>query len=91
MIAAAYAAIYLIWGSTFLAISLAVRSIPPLLMMGLRCSAAGVLLLAWAAARREPAAPHDGRTRRSQVRDTSNQEAGAHTRGTDAMARKECA
>ena len=54
---AAYAAIYLIWGSTFLAISLAVRSIPPLLMMGLRCSAAGVLLLSWAIARREPAAP----------------------------------
>jgi len=59
MTAAAYAAIYLIWGSTFLAIGLAVRSIPPLLMMGLRCSAAGALLLAWAAARREPAAPRD--------------------------------
>ena len=59
MTAAAYAAIYLIWGSTFLAIGLAVRSIPPLLMMGVRCSAAGILLLAWAAARREPSAPRD--------------------------------
>src|SRR5207253_2918122 len=41
-----YAAIYLIWGSTFLAIRLAVDSIPPLLMMGVRCVAAGALLLA---------------------------------------------
>jgi len=48
-----YAAIYLIWGSTFLAIRLAVDSIPPLLMMGVRCVAAGALLLAWAAARGE--------------------------------------
>ena len=48
-----YAAIYLIWGSTFLAIRLAVDSIPPLLMMGIRCVAAGALLLAWAAARGE--------------------------------------
>ncbi|HXI29235.1 MAG TPA: EamA family transporter [Vicinamibacterales bacterium] len=44
----AYAAIYLIWGSTFLAIRIAVGSIPPLLMMGVRCLAAGVLLVAWA-------------------------------------------
>ena len=49
MTTAAYAAIYLIWGSTYLAISLAVDSIPPLLMMGLRCTATGVLLLGWAA------------------------------------------
>jgi drug/metabolite transporter (DMT)-like permease len=56
MVAAAYAAIYLIWGSTYLAISLAVHSIPPLLMMGLRCTAAGGLLLLWALIRREPAA-----------------------------------
>jgi drug/metabolite transporter (DMT)-like permease len=46
-----YAAIYLIWGSTFLAIRIAVDSIPPLLMMGVRCVAAGSLLLAWAALR----------------------------------------
>jgi drug/metabolite transporter (DMT)-like permease len=49
----AYAAIYLIWGSTFLAIRIAVESIPPLLMMGVRCVAAGGLLIAWAAARGE--------------------------------------
>src|SRR5207253_3848208 len=32
----AFAAIYLIWGSTYLAIRFAVESIPPLLMMGVR-------------------------------------------------------
>jgi drug/metabolite transporter (DMT)-like permease len=48
-----YAAIYLIWGSTFLAIRIAVDSIPPLLMMGVRCVAAGSMLVAWAALRGE--------------------------------------
>ena len=51
----AYAAIYLIWGSTFLAIRLAIDSIPPLMMMGLRCTAAGGLMLLWAALRGERA------------------------------------
>src|SRR3954468_7075314 len=50
-----YAAIYLIWGSTFLAIRIAVDSIPPLLMMGVRCVAAGSMLVAWAALRGERA------------------------------------
>ena len=50
-----YAAIYLIWGSTFLAIRIAVGSIPPLLMMGARCATAGALLVAWAAIRGERA------------------------------------
>jgi drug/metabolite transporter (DMT)-like permease len=49
----AYAAIYLIWGSTYLAIRVAVGAIPPLLLMGVRCLIAGVLLLAWAAIRGE--------------------------------------
>jgi drug/metabolite transporter (DMT)-like permease len=49
----AYAAIYLIWGSTFLAIRIAVESIPPLLMMGVRCVAAGLLLVGWATLRGE--------------------------------------
>ncbi len=51
----AYAAIYVIWGSTYLAIRIAVGAIPPLLLMGVRCTAAGLLLLAWSAARRERA------------------------------------
>src|SRR3954467_4698450 len=51
----AFAAIYLIWGSTYLAIRIGVGAIPPLLLMGVRCTIAGLLLLAWAAARREHA------------------------------------
>src|SRR5947209_7253335 len=45
----AFLAIYLIWGSTYLAIRWAVDSIPPLLMMSLRCGAAGLILVAWGA------------------------------------------
>ena len=47
-IAAAFAAIYLIWGSTYLGIRYAVETIPPLLMMGIRHVAAGSALYAWA-------------------------------------------
>lgn len=51
----AFAAIYLIWGSTYLAIRFAVESIPPLLMMGLRHTAAGLLLYGWVRLRGTPA------------------------------------
>jgi drug/metabolite transporter (DMT)-like permease len=40
----AFAALYLIWGSTYLAILLAIRSIPPLLMAGTRFLIAGLIL-----------------------------------------------
>lgn len=40
----AYAAIYLLWGSTYLAIRFVVESLPPLLMMGFRFFTAGALL-----------------------------------------------
>jgi drug/metabolite transporter (DMT)-like permease len=43
----AFLAIYLIWGSTYYAIRLAVDSIPPLGMMGVRCLIAGLILFAW--------------------------------------------
>ena len=43
----AFAAIYLVWGSTFLAIRFAVETLPPLLMMGTRHLIAGALLLPW--------------------------------------------
>jgi drug/metabolite transporter (DMT)-like permease len=43
---AAFAAIYLIWGSTFLALALGLQSIPPLLLMGARSIGAGAILLA---------------------------------------------
>ena len=39
-------ALYLIWGSTYLAIDIAVQTIPPALMCGLRFSIAGVVMLA---------------------------------------------
>jgi drug/metabolite transporter (DMT)-like permease len=44
---AAFAAIYLIWGSTYLAIRYAVETFPPLLMMGVRHLTAGALLYGW--------------------------------------------
>jgi drug/metabolite transporter (DMT)-like permease len=42
---AAFFAIYVIWGSTYLAIRFAVEGLPPLLMMGARHLTAGALLL----------------------------------------------
>jgi drug/metabolite transporter (DMT)-like permease len=41
----AFAAIYVIWGSTYFFIFLGLETIPPFLLMGLRFVAAGVLLL----------------------------------------------
>jgi drug/metabolite transporter (DMT)-like permease len=49
--ALAFAAIYLVWGSTYLAIRYAVETIPPLVTAGIRHSIAGGILLAWAWAR----------------------------------------
>jgi len=40
----AFAAIYLIWGSTYLGIRVAVETLPPFLMAGMRFAIAGVLL-----------------------------------------------
>ena len=50
---AAFAALYVFWGGTFLAIRYAVEEIPPLLMMGLRCAAGAAILFAWLAWRRQ--------------------------------------
>ena len=43
----AFAIIYFVWGSTFLAIRVGVHEVPPLLLAGLRFLAAGVILYAW--------------------------------------------
>lgn len=43
---AAFAAIYLIWGSTYLAIKFAIATIPPFLMLGFRFLPAGLILYA---------------------------------------------
>jgi drug/metabolite transporter (DMT)-like permease len=42
----AFGLVYLLWGSTYLAIDIAVESIPPALMCALRFSVAGVVMLA---------------------------------------------
>ena len=49
---AALATIYVVWGSTFLAIAVVVRDLPPFLSMALRHLAAGGILFAWAWSRR---------------------------------------
>ena len=51
-VAGALATIYLVWGSTYLAIALMVKSIPPLLGGAVRFLAAGALLYAWVLLRR---------------------------------------
>jgi len=50
----AFAIIYFVWGSTFLAIRISVREIPPLLCAAMRFFVAGLILFAWTIARREP-------------------------------------
>jgi drug/metabolite transporter (DMT)-like permease len=43
----AFAIIYFVWGSTFLAIRVGVREVPPFLLAGLRFLIAGLVLFAW--------------------------------------------
>ena len=50
-LALAFSAIYLVWGSTYLAIRYSVETIPPLMTAGIRFSVAGIILFAWAWAR----------------------------------------
>jgi drug/metabolite transporter (DMT)-like permease len=49
---AAFSALYLVWGSTYLAIRYAVDTIPPLYTAGFRHLAAGLILLAWCVAKK---------------------------------------
>jgi drug/metabolite transporter (DMT)-like permease len=46
MVILAFGLVYLFWGSTYLAIDIAVQTIPPALMCGLRFSIAGIVMLA---------------------------------------------
>jgi drug/metabolite transporter (DMT)-like permease len=46
-VAAALAVVYVTWGSTFVAMRVAVRELPPLTMSGVRFLAAGLLLYCW--------------------------------------------
>ena len=52
----AFAAVYLIWGSTYLTIHIAIETIPALLMSGARFILAGLLLLAFS---HRPGAPRE--------------------------------
>jgi len=62
-ILAAFAALYLIWGSTYLGILFAIQSIPPLLMAGSRFLIAGIILYAGARLSGVPPSPRaDWRT-----------------------------
>jgi drug/metabolite transporter (DMT)-like permease len=45
---AAFAAIYVVWGSTYLAIRIAIETLPPFAMAGMRFIIAGTALYAWA-------------------------------------------
>jgi len=50
----AFAIIYFVWGSTFLAIRVGVREVPPFLLAGLRFLVAGLVLYLWMRARGTP-------------------------------------
>ncbi len=52
-LAAGMSVIYVVWGSTYFAIKIAIHSIPPFLMAGSRFLIAGAILLAWCLARGE--------------------------------------
>ena len=51
----AFAIIYFVWGSTFLAIRVGVREVPPLVLAAMRFSVAGLVLFGWVLARGERA------------------------------------
>ena len=50
----AFAIIYFVWGSTFLAIRVGVREVPPFLLAGMRFLVAGLVLYIWTRARGTP-------------------------------------
>lgn len=48
-----FAIIYFVWGSTFLAIRIGVREVPPFLLAAIRFSVAGIVLYGWSLAKGE--------------------------------------
>src|SRR6266849_190681 len=50
----AFAIIYFVWGSTFLAIRVGVREVPPFLLAGMRFLVAGIVLYVWMRVRGTP-------------------------------------
>lgn len=53
MIIVAFATVYIVWGSTYFFIAKAIEAIPPFILGALRFIAAGLLLMIWAAIRKE--------------------------------------
>lgn len=54
---AGLATIYVVWGSTFLAIAVVVRDVPPFLSMAMRHLCAGAIVFAWVLVRRREREP----------------------------------
>ncbi|HEX8278748.1 MAG TPA: EamA family transporter, partial [Segetibacter sp.] len=52
---AAFAALYLIWGSTYLGISIGLKTIPPFFLVAARFLVAGGILYAWCLSKGEKA------------------------------------
>src|SRR5579862_2297637 len=50
----AFSIIYFVWGSTFLAIRVGVREVPPLILAGMRFAVAGLVLFGWMALKGTP-------------------------------------
>jgi len=63
LVIAAFASLYIIWGSTYLAILLALKTIPPFLMAGTRFAIAGLLLYLWCILRGEKTPPINSLTK----------------------------
>jgi drug/metabolite transporter (DMT)-like permease len=62
----AFAAVYVVWGSTYLFIRFAVETLPPFAMAGARFAVAGVILYVWARLRGIPA-PTRGEARSAAI------------------------
>lgn len=56
----AFAAIYILWGSTYFAIREALLGFPPFMLGGLRFTVAAALMFAWCRIDREAVVPRDG-------------------------------
>ena len=63
----AFAAVYTLWGSTYLAIRLAIETLPPFLMTGTRFTLAGLILFIWAVLKGERFIPPLNLWRRALV------------------------
>ena len=55
LVAAAFAAVYLVWGGSYIGIHFAIQTIPPFLMTATRFAIAGAILFGWARWRGAPA------------------------------------